>query len=448
MKKETNNFNFFSLSTPNPGTPQVNEIFGSQDWIKFGDDNLWPQELIRLYQNSSPLHSGLIKKKVDMMVGLGFNPTAGLEPFLGNEYSKDDLNTIIYKCGFDLVIHGGFYLNVIWSKGGKQIAQLEHVSYEKVRCQKPDEETEVVENYYISKDWSRTRRTENTPKIIHRFCPEHSTEFPSQLLSVMTYTPGIEYYSLPDYMAVINWLKLDYEIGVFHLKSVQNGFMPGMIIINKAGVPPAEEREKIYKDLKERYAGAKNAGDFIMVFAENDASKPEFQPIQLNNSDEKFINLMIQMNQEILIGHGATSPVAGIETSGKLGSADEIKDAYMIFQKTKIAQFQEIVERAINKLAKINGYTEKLTLVVYSIFPEDIKPVPEMLQQLFKQDSISIEKVIESIKWLEMAISRHERHMSGDEDTGEDSQMLMMDEMKKALDYLLMLKNNTKQILK
>ena len=106
-----NNFNFFTLNQENNlGTPNINEAFGRNEWIQFGDDNLFPQSLIRIYQNSSPLHTGIIKKKVDMIAGLGFNPIASLQPFLDNSFSKEDLNQIIYKCGFDLVIFGGFYL--------------------------------------------------------------------------------------------------------------------------------------------------------------------------------------------------------------------------------------------------------------------------------------------------------------------------------------------------
>jgi hypothetical protein len=382
IKKNKEKF-FGNISQDSVGTPFINETFGRNDWVMFGADNLWPQELLRIYQNSSPLHTGLCKKKADMIAGLGFNPIAGLQSFLNNEYSKEDLNIIAYKCAMDLVIFGGYYLQVIWAKGGKQIAQLEHVPYEKVRVQKPcaldyfgeKNETDEVINYYISKDWARTRRGENEPKLIPAFNKDLSVEYPSQLLGTMMYTPGMEYYSLPDYMSIINWLKLDYNIGVFHLKSVTNGFAPSMIITMKDGAPTDEERQREYQQLKERYASAMNAGDFLLVYADSDATKPEFTPVQLNDSDSRYQDLMIQMNQEILVGHGATSPVGGIETSGKLGSADEIKDAYKLFQLTKIAQFQEIIERTFNKLAKINGYQGKLNLVPYAVLVEDITPV-------------------------------------------------------------------------
>jgi hypothetical protein len=383
MEIKTNKEKFFGNTAIDVvGTPFINESFGRNDWVMFGNDNLWPQELLRIYQNSSPLHTGLCKKKTDMIAGLGFNPIAGLESLIANEFSKEDLNIIVYKTAMDLVLFGGYYLQVIWAKGGKQIAQIEHIPYEKVRAQKPcakdyfgePNETDEVLNYYISKDWARTRRGENEPKLITAFDQKLAVECPSQLLATMSYTPGMEYYSLPDYMSIVNWLKLDYNISVFHLKSVTNGFAPSMIITMKDGAPTDEERQKEYLQLKERYASALNAGDFLLVYADSDATAPTFTPIQLNDSDTRFKDLMVQMNQEILVGHGATSPVGGIETSGKLGSADEIKDAYKLFQLTKIAQFQEIIERTFNKLAKINGYAEKLNLVPYVFLSEDIIP--------------------------------------------------------------------------
>jgi hypothetical protein len=362
------------------GTPYVNEIFNRNDWVSLGANNDWPQELLRIYQNSSPLHTGLVKKKVDMIAGLGFNPIAGLENFIGNQYSKEDLNMIAYKAAFDLVLFGGFYINIIWAKGiQKQIARIEHIPYEKVRAQKPCEldfngqsnDTNDVLGYYISKDWLKWRRSENEPKLIPTFNPDLYQEQPSQLLSTMSYTPGMDYYSLPDYMSVINWLRLDYQISVFHLQSVRNGFMPSMIItMNNGSQSTDEEKQREYQQLKERYSSALNAGDFLMVWADTKDTAPTFTPVQLSDSDNRYKDLMIQMNQEILVGHGATSPVGGIETSGKLGTADEIKDAYKLFQLTKIAQMQEIIERTFNKLAKINGYTDKLTLKPYSLIAD------------------------------------------------------------------------------
>jgi hypothetical protein len=366
------------------GTPVINEVFGRNDWIQFGADNAWPQELLRIYQNSSPLHTGLIKKKVDMTAGLGFNPIAGLENFITNEYSKEDLNTIVYKCAFDLVIFGGYYLNVIWDRSGKQIAQLEHIGYEKVRVQKPcafdyfgnENVTDEVHNYYISKDWLRHRRAENDPKLIAAFNPLLSKECPSQLLSVNTYTPGMEYYSLPDYMSIINWLRCDEQIAIFHLQAIRNNFSPTMIITMRDGAPADEvEAQKEYAQLKSKYTSAINANEFLLVYADSTDTAPIFTPIEMNNTDERYKDLMIQINQEILVGHGATSPVGGIETAGKLGTADEIKDGYKLFQLTKIAQFQAIIERNFNKLAKINGYPTELALLPYS-FIADAEQAP------------------------------------------------------------------------
>jgi hypothetical protein len=93
------------------------------------------------------------------------------------------------------------------------------------------------------------------------------------------------------------------EIAVFHLKSIQNNMNSGLIIINKSGIPPQEMRQKEYDTIKARYAGSEVAGDILMVYAENKDKAPEIIPMPNNGSDERFKELMVQVNQNILQGH-------------------------------------------------------------------------------------------------------------------------------------------------
>lgn len=365
------NTNIMRFGRTEVGTPVISEYFGSNQWVNFGVNNDFPQELIRLYQNSSILHSTLIDRKVDMIAGSGFETES---PFTLNEYSKDTLNIIVRKCAYDRVLFNGYYLNVIWSKDGKSIAQVEHLPYEKMRIAKFDADTkrnpDKIEGYYFSKDWSRRRRVENEPVFFADFNPELSKEYPSQVIFVKSYSPGLDYYTLPSYNSALNALKLDYEISTYHLKNVQNGLMPGMIIVNKSGIPTAEERAQIYDETKASLAGADNAGDFIMVYAETPEKAPEFIPVQLNSSDQRFKDLREQLNNEIMIAHKFTNAIAGIETAGKLGSSQEITEQLMYIQNTVISPIQNDLEATFNKIAKINKLNDELKLKKYFIYDE------------------------------------------------------------------------------
>ena len=249
----------------------------------------------------------------------------------------------------------------------------------KHECDKRRNEAEL-EGFYLSKDWLRWRRGENTPHFMPDYYQDFSElgmtrdqfnkEYPSQVMFFKTYSPGLDYYCLPSYNPALNALKLDYEISTYHLKNVQNGLMPGMIIINKSGIPTAEERQLDYEHIKRTMSGADNAGDFIMVYAESAEKAPEFVPVELNSSDQRFRDLREQLDSTIMRAHNFTSAIAGIEVAGKLGTSAEITEQLQYIQSTIVSPIQLEIEEAFNKVAKLNGVTEDLTLKKYTIFDD------------------------------------------------------------------------------
>lgn len=391
---DINDFKMFRFGRTEIGTPVVKEYFGRNKWIDYGQNNDYPQELLRLYQNASGLHKSLIERKASMIAGSGFNPIKSLEDMLENPFSKDDLDQIAYKCALDLVIFGGYYLKLIYSKTG-QIAQIDHIPLEKVRIEKPTKEDDgQISGFYMSADWLAYKREDNKPLYIKAFDTEAYKEFPEQLYYAKQYSPGMDYYTIPSYSAVVNYIKLGWEISTFSLKNVQNGLMPGMVIINKAGIPPATQREAEYNELKRRYAGAEAAGDFIMVYAENAEKAPEFLPIELNSSDERFRDLSIQIDNEIMRAHKFTSALAGIETSGKLGSKNEIKEQLEMLQLTVIHPLQKIINDSFNEFAKVNNLPQEFSLIEYKMFKDS---EINSLINLNDLNQAIIDKVLEQI---------------------------------------------------
>lgn len=389
---------FMSFGRTEIGTPQVEEKMGKNPWIEYGKKNDYPQELIRLAQNASSMHGRLLKQKADMIAGNGFKPYAELEQFFANEFSKEHLDEISFKCAYDLGLINAYYLKVIWNKQGK-IAQIDHMPVEKVRIEKPceDTETEEIRGFYVSSDWVNhmKKKSEDIPKHFVAFEEKLQKSDPEQLLYVRGYTLGMDYYTLPTYSTVLNYIKLDWEISTYHLKNVQNGFMPGMVIINKMGIPDAPQREEIYNELKARYAGAENAGDFLMVFSEGGEKTPEFVPVQLNASDQRFKDLSAEIDNKVMFAHQFTSALAGIETSGKLGSKNELSEQLEMFQLTVIRPLQKIVEKGFQKLAEINGLpADKIELKEYKMFKDSVSSAMDTLNSL---NPAILDKILESV---------------------------------------------------
>ncbi len=371
-----NNFIGVSLSK-RENTPIFSE--SKSDWIHYGEDNQYPEYLINL-MNTSSKHNSLIKKKVNMSVGGGFMENPALKQFIENPNGKEDLNDIVFKNGYDLALYGGFALAVTWSRDRSKIVRASYVDYSKVRIAKvlddgseiADRQSKGVDYFYISSDWSQYRKEKYKPQLIQGFSSDYKEEA-TQLIYINEYRAGVDYYTYPDYISSVDWIELDKEIANFHLSSVHNGFTPSMIISFKGGIPTDDEMKKLKRKLQNEYGGSDNASSVFLTFSESGDSSPEFIPVNLNASDDRFLQLEEQIQQNIIIAHGASPVVAGVAISGKLGSTDEVLESEQMFQRNVIDAKQNLLERAYNSILMENGINERLELVGIKSF--DIEEV-------------------------------------------------------------------------
>ena len=360
MDKNTLPANFFTFSkNREENTPTFSE--GKQEWINYGLDNQYGEYLIELL-NTSSKHNSLVRKKVNMTAGKGFIETPENATFIENGFGKEDCNEIAVKNAWDLMTYGGGCFAVTWSKDKKSIARKSYVDFSKVRIAKQlDDDSEMakrqaegVEYFYVSADWSKPKKEKNIPELIQGFDERYKDEL-TQLVWFTEYRPGVDYYTYPDYISSVDWIELDREIANFHLSSVKNGFTPSMVISFNGGIPTDEEMKDIKKKLTKQYAGTDNGSEVFVTFSESKDRAPEFIPINLNASDERFLQLEEQIQQNIIVAHGASPIVAGVAISGKLGSSDEVIEAETVFNANVIEQKQVTIERAFNKIAAING---------------------------------------------------------------------------------------------
>jgi len=387
IDSQENNAPFFSFSIEKKeNTPVFAET--KANWINYGDDNLYPSYLIDL-MNKSSKHNSLIKKKVNMIAGAGFVPNAVLSDFVQNIHGDEDMEDISFKLAYDLVTYGGFSMAITWDNERKGIARKTFIDHSKVRLAKmlveaKDEpikgmykmQQDGVDFFYTCSDWKQYRKEKHTPELWQGFHESYRSN-PTQLISVNEYRAGVDFYTYPDYISAVDWIELDKEIANFHLSSVHNGFTPSMIISFKGGVPTEEAQKDTKKKLKKQYGGSDNASEVFVTFSKNAESAPEFIPINLNASDDRFIQLEEQIQANIIIAHGASPIVAGVAVAGKMGSSAEVIESEEMFQHNVIDAKQSIIERQFNRLLNVSGINEKIELRGIQSFVEEDAEVEE-----------------------------------------------------------------------
>lgn len=343
--------------------PVYKEVKG-KDWIYYGEKNDYPDYLLRLYNNSAK-HNAIITGKVDYICGNGWDANTEDEMEKAKAYTiLDKVNTkgenltdITKKMATDLSIFGGYYLQVIWSKGTGEIAELYHLDYYKVR-------TNSINNcYFVADDWIKNGQVNPRPNYLEYPRFDDNNRKGSQILYFKEYRAGCNIYSLPDYRGAISYIELDICIGEYHLNSINNGMFSSKLINLNGGRVSEEEENRIEKQFKDKFSGSKNAGKFMLAFNDSKENEPSIIDLSGTELDKHFDLLNRTVQQEIFSGHKVTSPMLfGIKTEGQLGGRAELREASELFQNTYINTKQKEIEQVINYLYSFNDLTAELLL--------------------------------------------------------------------------------------
>lgn len=329
-------------------------------FIEWGRDNLYPQYLVNLYNHyGSPTHKSIINKKSRLTTGYGFRDIidASLQTFVDN----NGLEKILRQCEIDFEIFNGFCFEIVWNREGSDFT-IHYVPFTKVRKGIETEEIDYP-HFWYSKNWKEYKKDEYEPTMIRKFDPSIKTG--KQLYYYIEPNPQQdEIYPIPNYSTSINWIELDYEISKFHLNQVKQGFAPSFILNFATGIPSIEEMDEYYRDFKRNYEGAENSGKIIITYSEGQEQAPQLTPIQLNDSDERFIMLQDMVEKNIVMGH-EIPPQLVILTPGKLGSTSERQELLTEFQSYYITPRQQQLEEQFNKVLSVIGFKEQLELQTY-----------------------------------------------------------------------------------
>ena len=339
-----------------------------KDYVKFGQYNSFPEELIELYNNSS-IHNTCVNAIVDGIVGEGLVA----EPdYVLDKANRDGetWNNIFKKVAQDYKLYGGFSLEVIWNKARTAIAEVYHIDYSFLRAKEKDYRGKIP-GYYISDSWATdyryTGKSVSDLPCLPVYNPNTNEEEPRQVYVYNPYRPGMKYYPLPDYVGALRVIDLDTEVDNFHINNIKNGLAPSLSITTFTNADE-EEREAIERMLQLQYAGSSNAGSLMYMDVDSPENAPVITPIPQNGADDYYYNVNEMVVQKILTAHRITSPmILGIKTPGQLGGRDEMLDAYLLLLNTVIRPYQQDILYCFETLLNAMFPTEDITLGIQQL---------------------------------------------------------------------------------
>ena len=321
------------IKMSNYNSPKIVEVKG-KECINYGSDNNYFGYLLDRYRGS-PTNNAIINGVSDQIVGDGLNQELVLFP-------SDNLS----RWAFDLKCYGWYMQVIVLSDDLANIERIDYSPVQNWRAGKADISGKITE-YFYSDDWKQINKKQFKPVAY----PVYNSELDvyTSVLPVKPYRTGSFYYPTVDYQGGLQYAHIEEEISNFHINNIKNGFSPGMIVNFNNGDPGQESRDAITRDIKANLQGSSNSGSIIVAFNEDKDKAATISTVDISDLDKQYQFLSEESTKKIMVAHRVTSPFFfGIRDSAGFGSnADEIKNSWLLWERTVLNPFREIMIKNI-----------------------------------------------------------------------------------------------------
>lgn len=334
----------------------------NKEFVQYGEDNDFYSVLIQAYLDSAT-NNAAIKGIADLIYGKGISIE---ELEIDSDEVKELRSIISHRCLRKIILErkmlGQAAMQVIYDKKGRnrKVAKIKHFPISTLRPEKCNEEG-VIEAYYYHPNWSEYKRSD----VLKRIPTFGNSKESVELMIVKPYVAGYTYFSPVDYSGALPYAELESEISDYLLNDTRNGFSGTKVINFNNGVPSAEERDMITRDVKAKLTGSKGQ-KVIVAFNEDAESKTTVEDISLNDAPSHYEYLAAEAAHKILVGHRVTSPLLlGIKDAknGFSSNADEIMTASQLFNSTVIFNYQDELLDHLEEILEVNGEVPALMFV-------------------------------------------------------------------------------------
>jgi len=354
QKSNTFEFGVFNLAIPEHIEEPQDLSKVRTKFIPFGNNNLFPQYLAELKRKSSTHRSVLAQKAVF---------TSGAKFVTNNEtvkeYIKDvnadgeSLREVFKKLADDYYTFGNAYIEGVLYDGG---LNLYHIDATTVRMSKNKKQV------YVHPDWAKYNTMKDKLNIIPLYPEMSGSRF---VMQFKDYEPTFQFYGLPDYVAALEHIAVDYEIGKWNHTKFKNGFQPSAIIeIN--GDMGEEEAKKLVREAQKKFVGDGNNGKIMFIVKNGDAANANVQIIK-DDQEGSWIDLQRITDQNIVTAHRWQPSLSGLVSSGKMNNTgSEIRIAYDLAMTTVIKDTSDLLLNGLRTiLYKEMGFLPEELIIHY-----------------------------------------------------------------------------------
>ena len=399
-----NKFGFLAYAKRTPSqAPSVDERFRNHlPYVYYDSDNLFPQRLINLADNSA-IHSSILNEVARYTGGDGFefigDSAERAEEYLNEILGELSIKEFITKTSVDIAYFQGFSWQVGYGRGSLrgEIVRLWHSDFSTVRSGKmeiDDRGKGIVNDFWLSADWRVAtgkrafggRDEFAKPHFVSAFNPKQGSKDGLQMIYCKWYKPSKRFYPEPKYIGALHWVDLSHSIAEWKNNTLKNGFSASVHL----HVPTVKEDDEAYdlrSIIEEDFAGSRNAGGIFLTTGGVDEPNPVLNAVPSNANAEIISEINSRVNENIVASHGMPPLLMGVQVATGLQSEGQaFQEAMDLFQNTKIRPNQALIEAKINKILEMAGIDAEFK--IEKLAPVNFLPSDEIMLQTWTTNEI------------------------------------------------------------
>jgi capsid portal protein len=362
---------FYRISKDNLSLPYVARYYTTNNIVRFGEDNLYPQLLNQLYY-TSPLHGSIIEFITNAIIGGGYTYkndklTSSEKIELMTFEKLNEFQKLLRLLTRDYLIHRRVCVKVVKRKGG--FTKFFRLDPSTIR-------NELYNTKFIySYDWSRGYIDF---KEFNRWEP--TVEDGETLYVYQDNTPGQDIYPIPQYNSILNYAALDGEIAYFHKNNIMNSVFPSLVIKRPKEFNSIEEIQAFKEEITSK-TGAHNAGRVLVLTGNGKDDVPELDSIKVSENDKMFETVSKEIKDQLCFAWSLNPSIMGIKVAGSLGNAEELQMSYAIFEKNVVMPYRRELTEIFNQLLFIANQKNEVEINNYQILDKTIVPTKETIEK-------------------------------------------------------------------
>lgn len=333
--------------------PEPTEYTYGRSYVYWGANNQYPEYIEGLFNDCNTLRT--------IIVGTADYVQGDDVEFINSKFTREvnkkgmQARELVKLLATDYLKLGGFAFQVIRDKDGN-VNELYWLDFRYVRTSK---DGNVI---YYSEDFGK--RYARSSKVIEfpAFIPE-GKKVESSVVYFKNEKSHI--YPSPVYVGAIKACEIERNIDEYHLSSLLNGFAASYWISFNNGIPSDEEKAQLERDIEQKFAGASNAGSFMMSFANGKENGVEITKLEASDFGDKYQAAADRARQQIFTAFRAQPCLFGLVADQAKGfSKIEYNEAFELYNRTVVRSIQRLI---CDEMDKVMGQKEVLKITPFAL---------------------------------------------------------------------------------